>query len=58
VTLDDLDARGDETDAAISAKVDGTFDRAGLPDPLIMTFRNAAPGGRITTLTCRLAERS
>ena len=57
VTLDVLDARGDENDATITAKVDGTFDRTGLPDPLIMTFDIAAAGGRITKLTCRLAEK-
>jgi hypothetical protein len=57
VTLGVLDASGDENDATITAKVDGTFDRTGLPDPLIMTFRIEAPGGKITNLTCRLAER-
>ena len=57
VTFGVLDASGDETDATITAKVDGTFDRTGLPDPLIMTFRIAALSGKITNLTCRLAER-
>lgn len=57
VTLDVLGARGDETDPTITAKVDGTFDRTGLPDPLIMTFHIASQGGKITKLTCRPAER-
>src|SRR5688572_25589724 len=57
VTLDALDASGDEDESMITAKVDGTFDRTGLPDPLIMTFQIAALGGKITKLTCRLAER-
>jgi len=57
VTLDALDAGGDEDDVMITAKVDGTFDRTGLPDPLIMTFQIPALGGKITKLTCRLAER-
>jgi hypothetical protein len=57
VTFDTLDASGDENDATITAKVDGTFDRTGLPDPLIMTFQIVAVGGKITKLTCRLAER-
>lgn len=57
VTLEALDASGDENDATITAKVDGTFDRTGLPDPLIMTFHIVALDGRITKLTCRLAER-
>ena len=57
VTLDVLGASGDENDATVTAKVDGTFDRTGLPDPLIMTFQIAAQGAKITKLTCRLAER-
>ena len=57
VTFDALGATGDETEATITAKVNGTFDRTGLPDPLIMTFQFAALSGEITKLTCRLAER-
>ena len=57
VTLDALDASGDEDDTTITAKVDGTFDRTGLPHPLIMTFQVVALGGKITKLMCRLAER-
>jgi hypothetical protein len=55
VTFDVLDASGDETDATITVRVDGTFDRTGLPDPLVMTFQIMAIGGKITKLTCRLA---
>jgi hypothetical protein len=57
VMFDVLDASGNENDATITAKVDGTFDRTGLPDPLIMTFHIAARSGKITKLTCRLAGR-
>ena len=39
VTFDVLDASGDEGDATITAKVDGTFDRTGLPDPADRRFR-------------------
>jgi hypothetical protein len=56
VTFDPLDASGDDNNAMITAKVDGTFDRTGLPDPLIMTFHVVSGGGKITRLTCRLAE--
>jgi hypothetical protein len=56
VTFAVLDAGGGENDATFTAKVDGTFDRTGLPDPLIMKFQIAALGGKITRLTCRLAE--
>ena len=55
VSFDVLDASGDEVDATITAKVDGTFDRTGLPDPLIMTFQIISRGGVITSLTCQLA---
>src|SRR6476660_8666019 len=57
VAFDALSASGDENDATISAKVDGTFDRTGLPDPLVMTFQIVAVAGKITKLTCRLAQR-
>ena len=56
VTLTALDTSGEENDATITAKVDGTFDRTGLPDPLIMTFNVVALEGKITKLTCRLAR--
>ncbi len=57
VMFDVLDASGDENDVTFTAKVDGTFDRTGLPDPLVMTFRILSVSGRIIKLTCRLAER-
>jgi hypothetical protein len=42
-------------EAVVTTKVDGTFDRTGLPDPLIMTHRVAVESGKIRSLTCRLA---
>ena len=33
------------------------FDRTGLPDPLVMSFQIKAVDGKVTKLTCRLAER-
>lgn len=39
----------------VTAEVDGTFDRTGLPDPVIIDFHIATRGGRIARLTCRLA---
>lgn len=56
VTLETLDVIGDEHEATITATVDGSFDRTGLPDPLVMTFHIVSQGGKITKLTCRLAE--
>ena len=51
-----LNASGDERDATATAQVDGTFDRTGLPNPLIMTFHVVAVDGLISKLTCRLAR--
>jgi hypothetical protein len=55
VTFEVLNASGDEGDATITAKVDGTFDRTGLPDPLFLTFHIVGERGKISRLTCRLA---
>ena len=46
---------GTDGDATVMAKVDGTFNRTGLPDPLIMSFRVVSERGRIGGLTCGLA---
>jgi hypothetical protein len=54
VTFEVRDVSGADDDATATAKVDGTFDRTGLPDPLIMTFQIVALGGKITKVTCRL----
>lgn len=55
VSFDVLDAGGTEGDAMLTTRVDGTFDRTGLPDPVVITHRLTSVGGRITGLTCRLA---
>ncbi|VTU01761.1 Uncharacterized protein OS=Paenibacillus sp. FSL R5-192 GN=C161_16196 PE=4 SV=1: SnoaL_2 [Gemmataceae bacterium] len=54
-TLEVRDVSGTDGDATVTAKVDGTFDRTGLPDPLLMTFRVVGDRGKIGGLTCRLA---
>jgi uncharacterized protein (TIGR03067 family) len=56
VTLDALDVNEYECGITITAKIDGTFDRKGLPDPLVMTFDIALRCGEIARLTCRLAD--
>ena len=55
VTLEVLDAvvRGGEV--VITTKVDGNFDRTGLPDPVIINHQITVEGDRISGLTCRLA---
>jgi uncharacterized protein (TIGR03067 family) len=55
VTLDALDVNEYASGVAITANIDGAFDRKGLPDPLVMTFDIAFRCGRIAKLTCRLA---
>lgn len=56
VTLDVLDAVTLDGDTVLTVKVDGTFDRTGLPDPLVMTNGIANERGKIVALTCRLAN--
>lgn len=58
VKFDVLKVDGDESDTTLTAKVIGTFDRTGLPDPLIMTLQIAALDGQITNLTCRTVSNS
>jgi hypothetical protein len=37
-------------DIALDARVDGTYDKTGLPDPLVLTFYFSLRDGRITQL--------
>jgi uncharacterized protein (TIGR03067 family) len=57
VTYRVLEASVDENETKIMAEIDGTFDRTGLPDPLIMTMQLVAKEGKIRQLTCRLAQK-
>jgi len=38
----------------VTVKIEGTFDRTGLPDPLLMDHCFMVVGGKIATLICRL----
>lgn len=40
----------------VTVKVDGNFDKTGLPDPLFLGNDFTLTGERIATLTCSLAE--
>ena len=44
---------GDET--VVTTRVEGNFDRTGLPDPVVIEHRITLAGDRISRLTCRLA---
>ena len=56
VKFDVLDGSEYESGVTVTGKVDGTFDRTGLPDPIVMTFDIAFRHGKIVKLTCRLAD--
>lgn len=56
VSLEILDARDQDGQCVVTVKVDGTFDRTGLPDPLVMDQCFTIFGGKIVSLICRLSE--
>lgn len=55
VTLEVLGAAEAGGQVLVTVKVDGTFDRTGLPDPLVMDHGFTIADDQITALTCRLA---
>ena len=55
VTLEVLDIADCDGAIVVTAKVDGNFDRTGLPDPLILEHDLTVEGDKIVGLTCRLA---
>ena len=56
VTLEVMDAAERDGQTIVTVKIDGTFDRTGLPDPLVMDHCFTIAGGKIAALTCRLTE--
>jgi hypothetical protein len=55
VTLEVLDVADRDGETVVTAKVDGNFDRTGLPDPLLLRHHITVEGDKIVGLTCRLA---
>lgn len=55
VTLEVLDVADRGGEVTITTKVDGNFDRTGLPDPLVINHHIRLEGDKIVRLTCRLA---
>jgi hypothetical protein len=55
VTLEVIDVADRDGETVITTKVEGNFDRTGLPDPVIINHHITAEGGKIVGLTCRLA---
>jgi SnoaL-like domain len=56
VTLEVIDFTNGDGEATITSKVDGTFDRTGLPDPLILVHYLTVKDDKIVRLRCRLAD--
>jgi len=55
VTLEVMEVVERDGQTIVTVKVDGTFDRSGLSDPLVMDHCFTITGDKIATLTCRLA---
>jgi len=55
VTLDVNDVAERDGETVVTTKVDGNFDRTGLPDPVIINHHVKVDGDKIVGLTCRLA---
>lgn len=58
VTLEVIAVAERDGQTVVTAKVDGNFDRTGLPDPLIIDHYFTLAGGKIVGLVCRLAGES
>jgi hypothetical protein len=55
VTLEVLDVADHDGETVATTKVDGNFDRTGLPDPVVINHHVTVEGDKIVGLTCRLA---
>src|SRR5438128_2036954 len=53
VTLEIIDVAERDGENVVTTKVDGNFDRTGLPDPVIINHHIKAEGGKIVTLSCQ-----
>ncbi len=54
VTLEVISATDRDGETVITTKVEGSFDRTGLPDPVIINHHITVEHDRIVGLTCRL----
>ena len=55
VTLDVMVAADRDGQTIVTVEVDGTFDKTGLPDPLLLEHYFTVEGGKITSFSSRLA---
>ena len=58
VMLEVLNVTDRDGETVLTTKVDGNFDRVGLPDPVIINHHITVEDGQIVRLTCRLAVES
>ena len=58
VTMEVTDAIVRERNVIVRAKIDGEFDKTGLPDPLILTYHFSLGDGRIDQLIITLNKPS
>jgi hypothetical protein len=56
VTLEPVDVVNREGKTIVTAKVDGNFDKTGLPDPFLMDFHFTVDNTKIAALNIRLAH--
>ncbi len=56
VTMEVLEVDKQDGQTVVRTKVDGNFDRTGLPNPVILDHHITDEGGKILGLTCRLAR--
>ena len=56
VTIEVLDVADRDGETVIKAKIDGNYDKSGLPDPLVMNHHVTVEGDKITRLVIRLAD--
>lgn len=56
VSLEVLKSFQCDGELVLRTKVDGNFDRTGLPDPVVIDHALQTSSGKIAKLTCRLAE--
>ena len=54
VTLETVDVINADGKTVVTAKVDGNYDKTGLPNPLIMDFHFIVDGDKIAALNIRL----
>jgi hypothetical protein len=55
VTLEVIDVADRDGETVVTTKVQGNFDRTGLPDPVVINHHMTSESGKIVGLTCRLA---